>query len=58
MKDILLTGIIKYCETTKKDQLDDPWQFGMNQEMTEGYARAMDDVIDYLEKLKDSKPTE
>lgn len=45
----LLLRIIEKCKQYKKDQLADPWSFGMNKEMTEGYARAMDDMIELLE---------
>jgi len=36
------------CEKYKKEQLADPWSFGMNIEMTNGYVRAMEE-LDNLE---------
>jgi hypothetical protein len=46
------------CEKYKIEQCSDPWSYGMNIDMTNGYARAMEDIISSLsqEKKKEEHP--
>lgn len=51
VREEILEEVREKCEKYKKEQLSDPWAFGMNREMTSGYVRAMEDILELLASL-------